>query len=62
MTNLEKAKSIIRRAGEDKGNYSRYNKALMAVAALEKKDGDPEMARFIMEELSEALVVATEAP
>lgn len=61
MTNLEKAKLIIRQAEKDKGNYSRYDKALTAIAESEEKDGDPQMAKFILRELSEALVVATEA-
>jgi hypothetical protein len=62
MSNLEKAKLIIRKAEKDKANYSLYNKALMTLASMERKSGDPEMADFILRELSEALVVATGTP
>lgn len=60
MTSIEKAKLIIRAAGKDKTNYQKYDKALRSIAAQERSTGDPEIARFISGELSEALAVATE--
>lgn len=60
MNNIDKAKLIIRAAEKDKKNYQKYDKALRAIAAQERKTGTAEAADFILQEMSEALVVATE--
>lgn len=60
MNNLERAIRIVRKAEKDKKNYNKYDKALRALGALEKRSGSSDTAKFILEQLTEALVVATE--
>jgi len=62
MTSFDKASLIIKAAGKDKSNYQKYDKALKSLAAIERRSGNVALANFILEELSEALAVATETP
>lgn len=59
MTSFNKAKAIIKLAVKDKNNFSRYQRAILALSKEEKEKGNHEMANFLKDSAIEALFVAT---